>query len=249
MIIPFFLSTIFQILYNISLTLGIKNLNIIFIFLSIIFLSLFLSFLEKIKNIKLKLLNFFIQIAFSIVINLYLSVFLVPIFLALFKDIKSSINISKIVLFIIFLSIPFIYPPIQEIIVEKSLTVFEPEIKKIINDQIKTNLRADIEYVKSVSLFGFNFAINNLNVENKMEIEIVKNNMLEQIEKQAKYFEDLYIQKYSENIFLSLKNVVERYKLIISIITFLFLYYILNIYFLFVTIFYEIFKKTIVKYL
>lgn len=245
-------SIIFQVIFNLFLfysIINLPNVNFILVFFSIIFLAFFLLFYEKIQNIKIKSIFLIIQFLFSVLFNYILLIFLILIAIVMFKDVKEGINIFNTILFLIFLFLPFVYQPIQNIIAEKVIDFLEPKIKEIILNQIKTQISIDIEYTINVAIFGFNFAVNNLEVKDYDKIENIKNLLVDAIKNQSIAFEKTYINIFYEKAILNLKEILKQNKLLISLAVLVFLYFIFYIYLFFVSVFYEIFKKISFKVL
>lgn len=244
----FILLIIFQIIFNFFFRYIItQNFNIILLLISTILLSLFLLFLGKIKSKKQKIFLFILQIIFSLFVsNFILLIFAILIFLTIFReDIKSSISILKMILFLFFIFLPFLHNSIQEFIINKSLEILEPKIKEIIINQLENNLRINEEYIKNISNFGFDFAIYYFKIEKNEEITVGRKMLMEYIENQMQNLKKTYIEEYYNVISLNIKNFLLKHKLLISIIILLGIYYIVDIYLLLVTIFYEIFKRVI----
>ncbi|MEM4819217.1 MAG: hypothetical protein QXQ91_02780 [Nanopusillaceae archaeon] len=245
-------SIIFQVIFNLFLfysIINLPNVNFVLVFFSIIFLAFFLLFYEKIQNIKIKSIFLIIQFLFSVLFNYILLIFLILIAIVMFKDVKEGINIFNTILFLIFLFLPFVYQPIQNIIAEKVIDFLEPKIKEIVLNQIKTQISIDIEYTINVAIFGFNFAVNNLEVKDYDKIENIKNLLVDAIKNQSIDFEKIYINIFYEKAILNLKEILKQNKLLISLVVLVFLYFIFYIYLFFVSVFYEIFKKISFKVL
>ncbi|MEM4841460.1 MAG: hypothetical protein QXG80_01865, partial [Nanopusillaceae archaeon] len=115
--------------------------------------------------------------------------------------------------------------------------------------QIKTQISIDIEYTINVAIFGFNFAVNNLEVKDYDKIENIKNLLVDTIKNQSIDFEKTYINIFYEKAILNLKEILKQNKLLISLVVLVFLYFIFYIYLFFVSVFYEIFKKISFKVL
>jgi len=246
-------SLFFLIAFNISLMNIRMNITylkntIILLVLSILLLSIFIYFSEKIKNKYLLILNLITQIFFSVK-DIYLSIFLIPIILLFFENGEKAISISTTILFLIFFFLPVIYQPFQNALMNYAFSTFNVSLDKMIENAIKQQVTVDVNYTKSLVLYGFDYAVQNLQVSNYSLVEELRNNLSEEIDAMGNETYEMYIQDYKDVLKQNIVETINKYKVFISMAISLSIFTTVYVYFLFVKLYYHLFKSLLDKYL
>jgi len=241
--------TIFNLLLiNIKLDITYLQTTTLLLILSKLFLSIFIYFSEKIENRYLIFPSLVTQIIFSI-INPISSIFIIPIMLLFFRDGDRAISISITVLFFIFFFLPVIYKPYSDILINHTLSILNTSLDRAIEDMIRQQVTLDTNYVKSLVLLGFDYAVQNLPITDYTLVLELRNNLSREIEIRGNQILEIYLQNYRKVFKENIINMINEYETFISTAISLAIFTTLYLYLLFVRLYYHLLKTILDKYL
>jgi len=235
-------------LMNIKLDITYLQTTTLLLILSMFSLAIFIYFSERIENKYMLFPNLVTQVVFSI-INPILSIFIIPIILLFFRNGEKAINISITVLFFIFFFLPVIYRPYSDMLMNYTLSILNTSLDRAIEDMIRQQVTLDTNYVKSLVLLGFDYAVQNLPISNYTLALELRNNLSREIEIRGNQTLEMYLQNYREIFKENIINMINEYKTFISTAISLAIFTTLYLYLLFVRLYYHLLKPILDKHL